>query len=218
MDILGQYTDGGEAVTHALRLVVAYMLEFEEQKDKEHLAGTYAPQAIGRIKRHKHASAVVVFDIDDTLLFDVQTASTRAQNVIPHQVVVDLLLRLRQLGADIHLVTARLNEAEIVRETEAELRTLGLAYETLTLAPERARGSMAAVSLWKMQVRKRIAVERRSPITLTVGDQWGDMVVLREDDQIDELDNQFTAHTLPYILLRPHDNVSLWGLKLPAYA
>lgn len=218
MEILGQYVNGGEAVTHALRLVVAYIVEIRDAASKEHLAVHYAPNVLGRKKIKTQPKAVIVFDIDDTLLFDVQASSNRSQNVIPHQVVVDLLLRLRQLETEIHLVTARLNDADYIKDTEKELESLGLSYDTLTLAPAKARTSMSAVSLWKMQVRKRIASATGAPITLTVGDQWGDMVVLREDDQIDELDDQFAANSLPYIVLRPHDQVSLWGLKLPAYS
>jgi hydroxymethylpyrimidine pyrophosphatase-like HAD family hydrolase len=219
MEILGQYSDGSEAVTHALKLVLAYTLEVQDAETKEHLAEKYAPEVLGRkISRRKNARAVVVFDIDDTLLFDVQVASARSQNIIPHQIVVDLLLRLRQLGAEIHLVTARLHDAAYFKETEKELKTLGIVYNSLTLAPQKARVDMSSVSLWKMQIRKKIASETRGPITLTIGDQWGDMVVLTEDEQIDEYDEKFAANSVPYIVLRPADKVSLWGLKLPAYA
>jgi hydroxymethylpyrimidine pyrophosphatase-like HAD family hydrolase len=218
MEILGQYADGSEAVTHALKLVVAYTLEIQDAESKEHLALNYAPEVLGRkISRRKNAKAVVVFDIDDTLLFDVQVSPSRGQNIIPHQIVVDLLHRLRQLGAEIHLVTARLHDEDYYKETEKELKTLGIVYNSLTLAPEKARVDMAAVSQWKMQIRKKIASETRAPITLTIGDQWGDMIVLKEDDQIDEFDEKYTAHSVPYIVLRPADKVSLWGLKLPAY-
>lgn len=219
MEILGQYADGSEAVTHALKLVVAYTLDVHDAESKEHLAQKYAPDVLGRKKpRRKNARAVVVFDIDDTLLFDVQAAPSRSQNIIPHQIVVDLLLRLRQIGAEIHLVTARLNDPDYYRETENELKSLNIAYNSLTLAPPKARIDMSSVSLWKMQMRKKIASETRAPITLTIGDQWGDMVVLKEDGQIDEYDEKFSATSVPYIVLRPADNVSLWGLKLPAYS
>jgi hypothetical protein len=217
MEILGQYTSGSDAVTHALRLVVSYILRASDAASKVELAEKYTPQVLSRKTVRKSSDAVIVFDIDDTLLFDVKVTKQRKQSVIPHQVVVDLLHRLRQLGADIHLVTARLNEPSCFRETEEELKLLGISYNTLTLAPARARSCMADVSLWKMQMRKKIAAATRGPLTLTVGDQWGDMVVLREDDEIDELDEKYAANAMPYIVLRPDDGVSLWGLKLPAY-
>jgi len=216
VEILGQFNDGALAVTHALQLVIAYILQINNQEAREELASKYAPNVLHRKTTRKRPHAVVVFDIDDTLLFDVQTESRK---LVPHQVVVDLLWRLQQLGADIHLVTARLHDAEYKKETERELASLGIThYASLTLAPEKARTSMAAVSKWKMMTRRKIAAETRSPVTLTVGDQWGDMVVLEDDDHIDTLDTMFKANTLPYIVLRPHDQVSLWGLKLPAYS
>jgi hypothetical protein len=218
-DVVAQYADGAAAVTHALRLVVTYMLRVQAHDE---VAREYAPLAVrghAREAAHPPGSALLVFDIDDTLLFDVGEDAPRAQTVIPHQDVVDLMRRTHQLGAEIHLVTARLNDREMVAETRHELERLGLdgLYASLTLAPARARTSMAAVSRWKMAQRRRIASERRCAVTLTVGDQWGDMVALDDDDDIDMLDDRFAAHTMPYILVRPRDTVSLWGLKLPAY-
>ena len=219
-DVIAQYADGAAAVTHALRLVVTYMLRVQAHDE---VAREYAPLAIrgsgARADAHPPGSALLVFDIDDTLLFDVGEDAPRAQTVIPHQDVVDLMRRTHQLGAEIHLVTARLNDRDMLAETRHELERLGLGgmYASLTLAPARARTSMTAVSRWKMAQRRRIASERHCAVTLTVGDQWGDMVALGDDDDIDALDDRFAAHTLPYIIVRPRDNVSLWGLKLPAY-
>ena len=219
VEVVAQFSDGREAVTKALQCMAAYIAG--GGASTEALAQEHAPHALA----HKHArrrtpgAGIAVFDIDDTLLFDVDAAPTRSENVIPHNVVVSLMTRLVELGTEVHLVTARLNELDVLEATVAELRALGLAgkYHSLTLAPPRARDSLAGVSRWKMQVRRRIAAQRRCPVTLTVGDQWGDQVCLNEDEDIDTLDERFASHTLPYILTRPHDGVSLWGLKLPAY-
>ena len=87
--ILAQYTNGNEAITHALSLVVGYMLLSKD--DKKLIASNYVPNALGRGgAARKHRDAIVVFDIDDTLLFDV-TSSKKKLSVIPHQIVVDLL-------------------------------------------------------------------------------------------------------------------------------
>jgi hypothetical protein len=220
VQILQQYAEGEAAVTHALSLVLAY-ISFTEHEDKRSLAEKHTPAVLGRggAPRQKR-DAIVVFDIDDTLLFDVSNSKSK-KGVIPHQIVVDLLLRLRQIGAYVHLVTARLQDAEYEKETREELSSLGIHinahYSSLTLAPEKARTSMAAVSKWKMDMRRKIAITSKTPVTLTVGDQWGDMVVLEDDDDIDSLDEEHNANSLPFIVLRPHDKVSLWGLKLPAY-
>jgi hypothetical protein len=138
-----------------------------------------------------------------------------------NHIVVDLMLRLVQIGAAVHLVTARLEEAAYIEETKKELESLGIIFEkhysSLTLAPAKYRTNMAAISKWKMETRRKIAKELRAPITLTVGDQWGDMIVLKTDEDIKTLNEKHKANDLPYILLRPSDGVSLWGLKLPAY-
>jgi len=213
--VVAQFSDARAAVTAALQQLVAYAAT-SSRTAVEELAEEHAPAALRRrpATRRAPSAGVTAFDIDDTLLFD------RAECVIPHQEVVDLLLRVHALGAEVHLITARLSDPEVLADTEAELAELGLRdkYHSLSLAPPRARGSMAAVSRWKMQTRKRLAAERRCPITLTVGDQWGDMVVLEQDDDIDALDLAFATHTLPFIIVRPHDQVSLWGLKLPSYS
>jgi hypothetical protein len=132
MEIIGQYTDGSQAVSHALKLVISYMKEIKDEEDKKELAKKYTP-FLSFDKPKRSPKAVVVFDIDDTLLFDVDKGS------IPHQVVVDFLLRLRQLNVEIHLITARLNDPGYFKETEDEVKGMGIKYETLTLAPEKAR-------------------------------------------------------------------------------
>lgn len=234
-EVVARYSDSAAAVTHALSLVATYMTRVGDHEGAAAphaaLAAAYAPLSVpppaAAARRRPQATQVpprglLVFDIDDTLLFDAPAAD----GIVPHQDVVDLLRRAHHLGAEVHLVTARLNDDDMVAATRAELDGepadggLGLAglYASLSLAPARARTSMASVSRWKMAQRRRIAQERGAAVTLTVGDQWGDMVVLADDEEIDELDDRFAAQTDPYIIVRPYDQVSLWGLKLPAYA
>ena len=122
-----------------------------------------------------------------------------------------------ELGVEIHLITARLDCKEMIEASKEEMKELGVKYHSLTLAPPYARKNMASVSQWKMLTRKSIAkLDTHNPIVLTVGDQWGDMVVLKTDDNIDDLNDAFKVYEKPYVLCRPEDKVSLWGLKLPA--
>jgi hypothetical protein len=94
---------------------------------------------------------------------------------------------LYELGVEIHLITARLDCKEMIEASKEEMKELGVKYHSLTLAPPYARKNMASVSQWKMLTRKSIAkLDTHNPIVLTVGDQWGDMVVLKTDDNIDE--------------------------------
>lgn len=214
LKILGQYKDGKDAVTHALKLVLGYVHRVCSQESRETIANTYTPNVLTRIKKRKSAIALCVFDIDDTLIFDNQGDETKPKK---HQVVIDLLMRLREVGAHIHLVTARINDAEMRKETIMELESMNIPYNSLTLAPQSARSDMASISKWKMQTRRSIGAIAKSPIALTVGDQWGDMIVLPDDEQINKLDSTYKTTHAPYIVLRPSDNVSLWGLKLQAY-
>ena len=218
--ILGQYSNGGEAVTHALSLVRGFMSL--DQTRKKTLASKYAPLSQGRGGAQRQTlSATVVFDIDDTLLFDVTKKNQRV-GVIPHQIIVDLLYKLCELGATVHLVTARLDDEEYVKETKNELSSLnileGTHYKTLTLAPPQCRVDMSKVSKWKMMQRKKLANDSKTGVTLTVGDQWGDMIVLSKDEKIDELDELYRVDSRPYLVVRPNDGVSFWGLKLPSYS
>ena len=214
LKILGQYKDGQEAVTHALKLVLGYVHRVCSQESRETIASTYTPNVLTRIKKRKSAIALCVFDIDDTLIFDNHGDESKPKK---HQIVIDLLMRLREVGAHIHLITARINDDDMRKETITELELMNIPYNSLTLAPQFARNNMASVSKWKMQTRRNIGAIAKSPIALTVGDQWGDMVVLPDDDQITKLDSTYKTTTSPYIVLRPSDNVSLWGLKLQAH-
>jgi hypothetical protein len=222
MIILEKYDDPSVAVTHALKLIFSYINDIQ---DKTSIAKKYTPNIFNRLKAPRKTKAIVCFDIDDTLIFDVSNVKN-AKKMNPNHEVIRLMERLSELGVEIHLITARLNDPDFFEETKKELELYGIyhvsekkpgpVYKSLTLAPNRVRTSMASISNWKMTVRKRIASESKSSITLTVGDQWGDMVVLKHENQIAEYDKEHAVVDSPFLILRPQDGVSLWGLKLPA--
>lgn len=219
IQILGQFDDGMEAVTSALKLVSAYIATNVFAEPTE-LAACYAPSVKfkkARVNTTSNQKTVAVFDIDDTILFD--SGEIQSDNVVPNHNVLELLKRIHELGVEIHLVTARLRDDEMHRATVEELENLGVGniYKSLTLAPESSRKTMATVSLWKMKQRQRIAESVGHPVLLTVGDQWGDMVVFKQENDIHILNEKYKALHMPYILSRVKDGVSLWGLKLPAY-
>lgn len=154
---------------------------------------------------------IAVFDIDDTLIRD------RSDHFTLNPAVVRLFQSLVALGVEVHLVTARLADAETTAWTRDQLAEMGIAgYASLRLAPDRRRGSLADVSKWKMEQRRAIARAAGAPIVLTVGDQWGDMVTLDDDAHIDLLDVA-VAPRQPWKVVRPNDGVSLWGLKLRSF-
>lgn len=198
-----------EATTRVLKTILSYMLHADKQLHMD-FAKKYAPDI--KLKNPKNKLSIVVFDIDDTVLHDVKD-----NKIIANKQIVKFLKRLHELGAEIHFITARLNQPDIVEQTIIELKQLDLGnvYVSLSLAPECHRKSMAHVSKWKMMTRKKIASQNSIPITLTVGDQWGDMVVLENDEKIEILDKEHGNNKFHFV--RPNDKVSLWGLKLPVY-
>jgi hypothetical protein len=51
---------------------------------------------------------------------------------------------------------------------------------------------------------------------LTVGDQWGDIVVIHDDEDIDAFNHKFDTFEMPWAIIRPNDGISMFGLKLMA--
>lgn len=145
-----------------------------------------------------------VFDIDDTLIFDDNRQTPNVQ--IKH-----LLEVARAYGCKIHLVTAREKSAEVTRWTRDELRRHGIQYDTLVLAPKKARTSMATVAAWKLSERAK-----HQPLLISVGDQWGDSVLIRSDEDIARLDAFHNVALGPWLIIRPHDGVTEYGVKLMA--
>lgn len=146
----------------------------------------------------------VVFDIDDTLIFDNEMETPNVQ--IKH-----LLDVAKAYGAQIHLVTARMKAADVTRWTRDQLRRQGIVYNTLALAPPAARKDLASVAKWKHSQRAK-----HGSVLLSVGDQWGDMMLLETEEDIDKLDRTHTVERGPWVIVRPNDGVTQYGLKLMA--
>lgn len=142
-----------------------------------------------------------VFDIDDTLIFD-------DQNETPNVQVKHLLQVARAYGYKIHLITAREKSASVMKWTRDELRRHSIQYETLALAPKKSRVSMADIAAWKHGERLK-----HKPV-LSVGDQWGDLVLLSSEEDIPKFDTKHNAIEHPWILFCPNDGVTKYALKL----
>lgn len=145
-----------------------------------------------------------VFDIDDTLIFDDQRNTPNVQ-------VKHLLDVARANGCKIHLVTARKKSNAVINWTRAELKRHGIVYHTLALAPEKERASMATVAAWKHAERMK-----HRPVALSVGDQWGDVILIHEEKDIARLDKVHRTAEAPWIVLEPKDDITVIGLKLMA--
>ena len=158
----------------------------------------------------------IVFDIDDTLIFDNGRSA-------PNMQIVEFLKDMKSQGHKIHLITARAKSVE--KMTKQELSRSGIPWDTLDLAFEKDRVSLAATSAFKSRARAQYA-----PVAVTIGDQWGDMTILNDDSDIDAWDAKTCAEGVPnvlngtcsierptpWVLVTPNDNNSFLGLKLMA--
>jgi hypothetical protein len=155
-------------------------------------------------------SVVVVFDVDDTLVY---------ANGEPLHEIVALARALYEGGARIHIITARLDSTEAVKWTARQLRNLGVRYHTLALAPEAARVDLVAVGRWKQARRRVVAETEGAPVLLTIGDMSTDGVLIDTEDDLDTLEKARRASAgssrMGYTFLRPNDGASLFMLKLP---
>jgi len=161
---------------------------------------------LGKARASKSSSAGALsacFDIDDTLVFDDGRETPNVQ-------VRFLLDICRAHGCKIHLITARERDPSVVKWTRDQLRRHGVLYTTLSLAPKKARESMSLIANWKHSER-----ERHKPF-LSVGDQWGDLINLKDVSDIDALDKEHNVEHTPWILMKPMDNVTTYGFKLLA--
>jgi hypothetical protein len=145
-----------------------------------------------------------VFDIDDTLIFDDERQTPNIQ-------VKHLLEVARAHGCKIHLVTARERSPEVTKWTRDELRRQGIQFDSLALAPAKCRETMATVAAWKHSERARNA-----PVVVSVGDQWGDLLLLADEADIDLLNARHKTHDTPWVIVQPNDAVTVYGVKLMA--
>lgn len=144
-------------------------------------------------------SKSIVVDIDDTLIFDDGRSTVNRQ-------VLDFVNALASSQYKVHIVTARSKGIE--RATKLELMNVGVNMKLMTLdiAPEKSRGSMTLTSEWKFSMR-----EKYGPVALSIGDQWTDIVKVSSDDDLGILDTKFPG---PWVLVKPNDGITSYGLKL----
>lgn len=211
MKILSSYDDPHKATTKILSFIINYIRCIDVSSRHFDIAKEYAPAVISSSfccygETAQRPPALAVFDIDDTLIFDIERG-------IINEDIFRLYRRLLHLGVELHLVTAR--HVSMIPETVKQLKKHGIkGFKSLSHAPEYARKTMAGVSRWKKEERQKIAINAKMAVTLTVGDQWGDMCVLVRDSDIDKYNS--ISPTKNFHIIRSDDGVSLWGFKLPS--
>lgn len=196
---VGRYNNPSHAVKDTMKTI-------------SYVAGSASASLIRKtgkaITTNKHVmdTALIVFDIDDTLIREDNT---------PIPEVVNLLHRLRSLNAKIFLVTAR--HPSIREATIAELDSIGITtdhFDELFLCPQEYRTHMKSIGEWKKSARQRIANKYKIPILLTVGDQWTDLTNVKSLKELQQLDTAHGVEHTPWILVRLEDGIGFFGLKL----
>lgn len=201
MQTVASFADADSAVTYALKAAVSVATHASPR-----LIAKYGSAVT--VDKRTLENPVIVFDIDATVLREDNTAIEET---------VKLLKRLRSLGAKIIFITARHPSMRDV--TVRELQGIGINtrdYDRLLISPQSSRRSMKTVGDWKASARQAIAAEFRIPVLLTVGDQWTDIVTVRSDRELAQLDEAYGTRNKPYVLVLPNDGISILGLKLAA--
>lgn len=151
----------------------------------------------------------VVFDIDDTLI------ESEMGNGIKE--TKELANFCKKNNIPTFFITARLKEKDVIRDTLRELRDQGIEVEeeNLKLSPASWRESFPKISQWKRNVREKISKSLGHKITFTLGDQWGDIFSINENEY-KTLNKEFygVQKKKPIAILVRGDDVSLWGVKL----
>jgi len=156
-------------------------------------------------------STCIIFDIDDTLI---------SENSYPIKDVIDLLKFCKQRGCVIGLVTARHKSLRNI--TRDELKGVQIiegeeyAPEDLFFCPENYRTSYVKISEWKQSARQFLK-NKYKHVFCTVGDQWTDLIKIKNEEERERLDEAYSTQYTPYLLFYLRDGISMYGLKLKSY-
>ena len=156
---------------------------------------------ISNSHRTQSGQCSITFDIDDTLIFDSETE-------VPNIHIKRLLDMCILYKFDVHLITAREKSDAITEWTRSQLRRHKIEYMSLSLAPSTHRTSMKKISEWKHATRNKFP-----NLILTVGDQWGDLIKLGKESDIQALDE---LHCSKHKWLLIQTAVGVYGLKTMA--
>jgi predicted secreted acid phosphatase len=114
---------------------------------------------------------VVVFDIDETLLF----TSKNETHITHHPLGYALYKHCREKHVDIHLVTARVGDRNSRKFVREQLHVLGFdGYRSLYMVNAKHQED-ATPAKFKGKCRRTIASETQKVLALNVGDQMTDI-------------------------------------------
>lgn len=155
---------------------------------------------------------VAVFDVDDTLLTEYDS---EISFVSKHPVVQLFRMVSEMKDAFVFVVTARTPDGRDY--TLCQLAHIGVVLppERLFLCPDNMREEgFAGVATFKAHVRSRLAEMFKTPVTVTVGDQFTDIVDLASREEREAIYEKLKIERRHHAVVRPNDGGSVWGLKL----
>lgn len=208
IELLDSFTKAEDAMVQTLK----FMSIVAAAKNPDRLMQRFNVRVPVSDARKALQKPVVVFDIDDTLLY------SEGDSVFPIRSSVFLLKSLKRMGCTIYLVTARHPDYE--QDTWKELKSIGVTKQDvqspILFCDVRAREKWPSLSASKYQLRQAIALAEQSPVLLTVGDQWSDLVRMSSNQQFQAFDEIYGAAETPWMLFSIMDGTTLFGLKLRA--
>ena len=155
--------------------------------------------------------AVVVIDIDSTLLFNQDNAPCRG---VVNRYVKRLYDTAVALDIPVFIVTARADSSDGRAFTLQQLACLGIKhFTTLYMRPAVAGSSVMNISYFKKECRKHIVRMTNKRIALNVGDQWSDLFVC-DAATANILDDTYGRTQAVFFEAPPHA-FSDWCVKLP---
>jgi len=154
--------------------------------------------------------AVIVFDIDSTLLFNRDNMPCRA---VLNTQVKRLYDTAIAHDMPVFIVTARAETPSNRAFTLEQLACLGLStFTTLYMRPAVAGSSVVNIAYYKKECRKHIVRMTNKRIALNVGDQWSDLFVC-DAATATVLDNTYGTQALCFVA--PPHSFCDWCVKLP---
>lgn len=169
----------------------------------------YANQVL--LSAARAGDAVIVFDIDSTLLFN--------RDNMPCQAVVNAQVKRLYDTAiarnmPVFIVTARADSPDGRVFTLQQLACLGIStFTTLYMRPAVAGSSVFNIAYYKKECRKHIVRMTNKRIALNVGDQWSDLFVC-DAATANVLDDTYGRTQAVFFEAPPHA-FSDWCVKLP---
>jgi len=87
------------------------------------------------------------------------------------------------------------------------------APEDLFFCPDAYRVSFVKISQWKQSARKFLK-NKYGSVLCTIGDQWTDLIEIKQETERARLDEAYSTSLTPYLLFKLYDGICSYGIKL----